>query len=157
MVHPGKGSSMQANISAEPRPGVYIPNGKHCRGTFMPRKQLHANKECSKDTQGNPTLPANQHMGKIPADDGQLEHLDLPAGAMIKREKQGTGCILLRCHHKIHHLSMAGGLCTDELHLAIQLELRMDCRFNDKPYVLMIPGSSTAPITQEYPRTPSCR
>jgi hypothetical protein len=30
---------------------------------------------------------------------------------------------------------MAGGLCSDELHLAIQLELRMDYRFTDKPYV----------------------
>jgi hypothetical protein len=157
MEHPGKGSCTQTNIPIDPRSDVYIPNGKHRRCSFTPRKQLHTNKKSSKDTQGDPTSPANQHIDEIPADDGQLEHLDLPADARIKHGKQGTGCILLQYQHKIHRLSMAGGLCTDELHLAIQLELRMDCRFNDKPYVLMIPGSSTAPITQEYPRTPSCR
>ena len=113
--------------------------------------------EDSKDTRGNRELPTNRHVNPIPTDGGQLENLDLPADAMITHEKQDAGCILIRYMHKIHRLSQAGGLCTDELHLAIQLELRMDCRFNDKPYVLMIPGSSTAPITQEYPRTPSCR
>jgi hypothetical protein len=143
MVHPGKdfkGNRTQTNIPTDPRSGVYIPNGKHRRCFFTPQMQPHTDKECSKDTHGNPILPANRHMDKNPADDGQLEHLDLPADAMIKREEQGAGCILFWYQHKIRRLSKAGGLCTDELHLAIQLELRMDCRFNDKPYVLMTTG-----------------
>ena len=41
------------------------------------------------------------HIDKIPANGGQLEHLDLPADAMIKRKEQGAGCILLRYKHKI--------------------------------------------------------
>jgi hypothetical protein len=101
---------------------------------------MHTNKEYSNDTQGDHTLPASQHIGENPANGGQLEHLDLPADARVKHERQGSGCILLWYQHKIHRLSMAGGLCTDELHLAIQLELRMDCRFTDKPYVLMTTG-----------------
>jgi hypothetical protein len=40
-------------------------------------------------------------MDKIPANGGQLEHLDLPADARIKRKEQGAGCILLRYKHKI--------------------------------------------------------
>ena len=58
-------------------------------------------KEYSKDTQGNHILPANMHIDKIPANGGQLEHLDLPADARIKRKEQGAGCILLRYKHKI--------------------------------------------------------
>ena len=142
MGHPGRGSCTQTNISTDPRSDVYIPNGKHRRCSFTPRKRMLNNKECSKDTQGDHTLPASQHIGENQADGGQLEHLDLPADARVKHGKQGTGCLLLRFRHKIHRLSTAGGLCTDELHLAIQLELRMECRFIDKPYVLMTTGDN---------------
>ena len=142
MGHPGRGSCTQTNISIDPRSDVYIPNGKHRRCSFTPRKRMLNNKECSKDTPGDHTLPASQHIGENQADGGKLEHLDLPADARVKHGKQGTGCLLLRFRHKIHRLSTAGGLCTDELHLAIQLELRMECRFIDKPYVLMTTGDN---------------
>jgi hypothetical protein len=56
---------------------------------------MHNNKECSKDTQGDHTLPASQHIGENPADGGQLEHLDLPADARVKLGKQYL--ILLQC------------------------------------------------------------
>ena len=142
MGHPGRGGCTQTNISTDPRSDVYIPNGKHRRCSFTPRKRMLNNTECSKDTQGDHTLPASQHIGENQADGGKLEHLDLPTDARVKHGKQGTGCLLLRFRHKIHRLSTAGGLCTDELHLAIQLELRMECRFIDKPYVLMTTGDN---------------
>ena len=131
---------MQMTIPIDPRSGIYIPNDRHRRCIFTPRKQPHTDTGDSNDTQGDPELPTNRHINPIPADGGQLENLDLPANARITREKQDAGCILVRYNHKIHRLSHAGGLCTDELHLAIQLELGMDCRFADKPYVLMTIG-----------------
>jgi hypothetical protein len=53
MGHPGRGSCTQTNISVDPRSDVYVPNGKHRRCSFTPRKRMLNNKECSKDTQGN--------------------------------------------------------------------------------------------------------
>ena len=79
-------------------------------------------------------------MDPVPADCSQLENFDLPADARDTCETLDAGCILVRYKYKIHLLSKAGGSSTEELHLAIQHELRMESCFANKPYVLMTTG-----------------